>query len=70
MEYANLNQPTSSSLRGRRLAWLGYAIVLGAIGPLGVWISMAELSMAVVAPAFVKVDLTRRRRAQARSATI
>lgn len=60
MEHVYSNQATSSSKRGRRLVWLGYAIVLGAIGPLGIWISIAELSMAVVAPAFVKVDLNRR----------
>ena len=33
---------------------------LGAILPLGAWMSFAPLSMAVVAPGFVKVDLNRR----------
>jgi epimerase transport system membrane fusion protein len=44
----------------RRLVRFGWWIVLGALLPLGAWISTAELSMAVVAPAFVKVDLNRR----------
>jgi membrane fusion protein, type I secretion system len=43
-----------------RLVRFGWWIVLGALLPLGAWISIAELSMAVVAPAFVKVDLNRR----------
>lgn len=44
----------------RRLAWIGWSIVLGAVVPLGFWMSYAPLSMAVVAPAVVTVDLNRR----------
>ena len=44
----------------RRLVRAGWWIVLGALAPLCVWMVMAELSMAVVAPAYVKVDLNRR----------
>lgn len=44
----------------KRLARAGWWIALGAILPIGLWISFAPLSMAVVAPAFVKVDLNRR----------
>jgi membrane fusion protein, epimerase transport system len=44
----------------QRLARTGWWIVLGAIVPLGLWISLAPLSMAVVAPAVVTVDLHRR----------
>jgi HlyD family secretion protein len=38
----------------------GACIVLGAIVPVGLWMSLAPLSMAVVAPAVVTVDLHRR----------
>jgi HlyD family secretion protein len=38
----------------------GWWIVALAILPIGAWISLAPLSMAVVAPGFVKVDLNRR----------
>jgi HlyD family secretion protein len=44
----------------RRLVRAGWWIVLGAVLPLGAWMVLAPLSMAVVAPAFVKVDLNRR----------
>jgi HlyD family secretion protein len=50
----------SSGEDAQRLARTGWWIVLGAIAPIGAWISLAPLSMAVVAPAFVKVDLNRR----------
>ena len=43
-----------------RLMRAGWWIVLGAVAPLGAWMALAPLSMAVVAPAFVKVDLNRR----------
>ncbi len=43
-----------------RLGRIGLWIALGAILPLGVWMGFAPLSMAVVAPGFVKVDLNRR----------
>ncbi|HET6720713.1 MAG TPA: hypothetical protein VFH22_13750, partial [Rhodocyclaceae bacterium] len=49
------NQVLASQLQ-RAGAW----IIFGAIVPLGAWMSFAPLSMAVVAPAFVKVDLNRR----------
>jgi HlyD family secretion protein len=49
-----------SSDQARRLVRAGWWIVLGAILPLGAWVCLAPLSMAVVAPAFVKVDLNRR----------
>jgi membrane fusion protein, type I secretion system len=44
----------------QRLARAGWWIVLGAIVPFGLWIGLAPLSMAVVAPAVVTVDLHRR----------
>jgi HlyD family secretion protein len=50
----------SSEQRAWRLARTGWWIVTGAVLPLSVWIALAPLSMAVVAPAFVKVDLNRR----------
>jgi HlyD family secretion protein len=45
---------------GRRLAQIGCSIILFAMVPIGTWVSLAPLSMAIVAPAFVKVDLNRR----------
>ncbi|QOF80465.1 MULTISPECIES: HlyD family type I secretion periplasmic adaptor subunit [unclassified Variovorax] len=50
----------SSREHARRLARSGCWVILGAILPLGLWMGFAPLSMAVVAPAFVKVDLNRR----------
>jgi len=50
----------SSQEHAHSLVRTGWWIVLGAVVPLGLWISLAPLSMAVVAPAFVKVDLNRR----------
>ena len=50
----------NSQAHARRLARTGWWIVLGAVAPLGAWMSLAPLSMAVVAPAFVKIDLNRR----------
>ena len=50
----------TSQDHARRLVRTGVWIVLGAIVPLGLWMGFAPLSMAVVAPAFVKVDLNRR----------
>jgi HlyD family secretion protein len=44
----------------RRLAWIGWSIVLGGLAPVGFWMAYAPLSMAVVAPAVVAVDLNRR----------
>lgn len=44
----------------RRLMRTGLWIILGAVLPVAAWMSFAPLSSAVVAPAFVKVDLNRR----------
>ena len=57
--HANPPRHTSHE-HGKRLVRFGWWIVLGAIVPLGGWIGFAPLSMAVVAPAIVKVDLNRR----------
>jgi epimerase transport system membrane fusion protein len=50
----------SSEQAARRLVRAGWWIVLGALFPAGLWMALAPLSMAVVAPGFVKVDLNRR----------
>jgi HlyD family secretion protein len=61
MDQPNSGPPTgASTIHGRRLARRGLLIVAGALAPIGAWIALAPLSMAVVAPAFVKVDLNRR----------
>ena len=59
--------PSSSSLAIRssqthaaRLTRAGLWIVCGTVLPLAAWMALAPLSMAVVAPGFVKVDLNRR----------
>jgi HlyD family secretion protein len=39
---------------------MGWWVIVGAVLPIGLWVSFAALSMAVVAQAFVKVDLNRR----------
>ncbi|QGW82386.1 HlyD family type I secretion periplasmic adaptor subunit [Variovorax paradoxus] len=44
----------------RRLMSMGLWTVLGIVIPLGAWVGLAPLAMAVVAPAHVKVDLNRR----------
>lgn len=49
-----------SAAQGRRLARLGLLITVGALAPVCAWMALAPLSMAVVAPAHVKVDLNRR----------
>ena len=46
--------------QGERLAHTGLLVVLGALVPICAWLSLAPLAMAVVAPAYVKVDLNRR----------
>lgn len=51
-------QPAAAD--GRRLARMGLCVVAGAMAPIGAWMALAPLSMAVVAPAYVKVDLNRR----------
>jgi HlyD family secretion protein len=52
--------PRSSRDHARRMVRAGWWIVVLAVVPIGAWISLAPLSMAVVAPGFVKVDLNRR----------
>jgi len=49
-----------SSAHGHRLGRLGLSILLLALVPMGAWVCSAPLAMAVVAPAYVKVDLNRR----------
>jgi HlyD family secretion protein len=44
----------------KNLVSTGWWIVFGAIAPIAAWMCLAPLSMAVVAPGFVKVDLNRR----------
>lgn len=51
---------TSQAAHAAGLARMGSWIVLGAVLPIGLWTALAPLSMAVVAPAVVKVDLNRR----------
>ncbi|GAB3766331.1 HlyD family type I secretion periplasmic adaptor subunit [Ramlibacter monticola] len=43
-----------------RLVRAGCWIIVGAVLPIGLWMTQAPLAMAVVAPAVVKVDLNRR----------
>src|SRR4030095_2069388 len=52
--------PPNSQQHARRLVGMGWWIVLGALAPIAVWMSLAPLSMAVVAPAVVRVELNRR----------
>jgi len=56
----NLAQTLPSQEQAARLMRAGWWIILGAIAPIAAWICLAPLSMAVVAPGFVKVDLNRR----------
>jgi len=51
--------PTSQQ-HARRLVGLGWWIVFGALVPIAAWMALAPLSMAVVAPAVVRVELNRR----------
>ena len=55
-----MNSLSLSQQHARRLVRAGWWIAFGAIAPLAAWMALAPLSMAVVAPAFVKVDLNRR----------
>ena len=50
----------SNEDHARRLVRTGCWIVIVAVVPIALWMGFAPLSMAVVAPAFVKVDLNRR----------
>ena len=53
-------KPHSNQQQAHRLALGGWWIILLALVPVGLWMMLAPLSMAVVAPAYVKVDLNRR----------
>ena len=50
----------SSQAHAARLVRFGSWIIAGAVLPIGLWMGLAPLAMAVVAPAVVKVDLNRR----------
>jgi epimerase transport system membrane fusion protein len=50
----------SSQEHARRMVRAGLWVILGAVVPICAWIGLAPLSMAVVAPGYVKVDLNRR----------
>ncbi|NNU43272.1 HlyD family type I secretion periplasmic adaptor subunit [Ramlibacter montanisoli] len=50
----------SSQEHAVRLVRSGWWVIAGAVLPIGLWMGLAPLSMAVVAPAVVKVDLNRR----------
>lgn len=52
--------PRSSEEHARRLLRAGNWVVIVAVVPIALWMGFAPLSMAVVAPAVVKVDLNRR----------
>jgi membrane fusion protein, epimerase transport system len=52
--------PSPSASHALHLRKLGWRVIAGALLPILVWMAWAPLSMAVVAPAFVKVDLNRR----------
>jgi membrane fusion protein, epimerase transport system len=54
-----LHGPDSRDAAARLVRMAGW-VVLGAIVPLAAWMTFAPLSMAVVAPGFVRVDLHRR----------
>lgn len=55
-----LQVPRTNAEHARRLMRIGWCVILGALVPLALWMALAPLSMAVVAPAFVRVDLNRR----------
>ena len=52
--------PFPNAVHAARFAHAGWWVILGAVAPLGLWFAFAALSMAVVAPALVKIDLNRR----------
>lgn len=52
--------PPPSEMQARRLVGIGLWTVLVIVIPLCMWVALAPLAMAVVAPAHVKVDLNRR----------
>ena len=53
-------KPRSSQEHAKRFTRTGWWVIFGGVVPIGLWLSFAALSMAVVAQAFVKVDLNRR----------
>jgi HlyD family secretion protein len=53
-------KPRSSKELADRYARAGWWLILAAMLPIGLWLGFAALSMAVVAQAYVKVDLNRR----------
>ena len=55
-----LEATDESHALARRLSRVGWWVVLASIVPLGLWMVLAPLSMAVFAPGFVRVDLNRR----------
>lgn len=59
-ENSPVRLPRSSREHARRMVLAGWWIILGAVVPIAAWVTLAPLSMAVVAPGFVKVDLNRR----------
>jgi membrane fusion protein, epimerase transport system len=66
MALPSLPMPSAKAARAshitqaKRLTRAGWLVVLGAILPIGAWTAMAPLSLAVIAPGFVRVDLNRR----------
>lgn len=60
LERAPVHAMRTSQQHASRLMRAAWWIILGALVPVGLWVSLAPLSMAVVAPGFVKVDLNRR----------
>jgi HlyD family secretion protein len=57
---ARVTGARASHEQARRLVGGGRWILLGAVAPLAAWMTLAPLSMAVVAPGVVKVELNRR----------
>ena len=60
-----VDKPAAAPVRGnqehaRGLLRAGVWTIVGAVVPIGLWMGLAPLAMAVVAPAVVKVDLNRR----------
>ncbi len=53
-------KPSVSRQQAKGMARIGLGVILFAIAPIGAWMSFAPLSMAVIAPGLVKVDLNRR----------
>ena len=60
LEPDKFSKTRTSREHARVLTRIGSWIVLAALVPIAAWMCIAPLSMAVVAPGFVKVDLNRR----------